>query len=92
MDGVFTRNEQELEAPTQNRANRIIWFGKPEGPVSSGLAAVEGAVDSGTGILLLAMWRLTRWRDKIHHKELWWRLVDLNEVKNEKKIKLRSNV
>jgi hypothetical protein len=51
---VCTRNEQELEALAQNRANQILWFGKPEGPVSSVPVTVRGIVGSGEGILLLA--------------------------------------
>jgi hypothetical protein len=44
--------------------------GKPEGPVSLALAAVEGTVGSGEGILLPAKWHLTRGRDKIHDNSM----------------------
>jgi hypothetical protein len=63
---VCTRNEQEPKAPAQNRANRILRFGKLEGLVSSVLAVVRGTVSSSEGVLLLTKWRLTRVRDKIH--------------------------
>jgi hypothetical protein len=51
---VCTRNEQESKAPAQNRANWILWFGKPEGLVSLGPTAVRGTIGSGEGVLLLA--------------------------------------
>jgi hypothetical protein len=58
---VCTQNEQELEPSAQNKANQILWFGKPESLVLSGLAAVRGTVDSSEGVLLPGKWRLTRW-------------------------------
>jgi hypothetical protein len=39
---VATRNEQELEAPTQNYRNRTIQFQKPDSPILSGPMAVKG--------------------------------------------------
>jgi hypothetical protein len=41
---VATRNEQELKALTQNYRNRILQFGKLEGPILSGPTAVRGVV------------------------------------------------
>jgi hypothetical protein len=63
---VHTRNEQEPEAPAQNKANRTVRFGKSDGPISSAPVAVRGTVSSDEGVLLPAKWHLTRGRDKIH--------------------------
>jgi hypothetical protein len=50
---VCTQNKQEPEAPTRNRENQILRFGKSEGLVSSGPAAVRGTSGSDEGILIL---------------------------------------
>jgi hypothetical protein len=63
---VSTRNEQELKAPTQNRANQTVRFGKLDDLVSSGPTVVKGTVGSDEGVLLPAKWCLTRGRDKMH--------------------------
>jgi hypothetical protein len=39
---VATRNEQELEAPTQNYRNRTIQFQKPDPLILSGPTTVKG--------------------------------------------------
>jgi hypothetical protein len=51
---IRTQNEKESEAPTRNRANRTIRFGKPNGLILSTPTAVKGTVGSGDGVLLLA--------------------------------------
>jgi hypothetical protein len=44
----------------------MVWFGKPDCPVSSALATVRGTVDSDEGVLLPVKWHLTRKENKIH--------------------------
>jgi hypothetical protein len=63
---VRTQNEQKPKATAQNRANRMVQFGKLDYPVPSASAAVKGTVGSTEGILLLVKWRWTRKESKIH--------------------------
>jgi hypothetical protein len=64
---VCTQNEQEPGAPTRNRANWTVWFGKSDDLVSSVPAAVRGTIGSSEGVLLQAKWRLIRGSDKINN-------------------------
>jgi hypothetical protein len=42
---VGIRIEQVPEAPAQNSRNRIVWFGKSNGPVLSGHTTVKGTAE-----------------------------------------------
>jgi hypothetical protein len=63
---VHTQNEQELEAPARNWANRIVQSDKSDSLILSAPMVVRGTVDFDKGIPLLTKWCLARARDKIH--------------------------
>jgi hypothetical protein len=44
----------------------MVRFGKLDCPVSLAPAAVKGTIGFGEGVLFLAMWRLTKGKNKIH--------------------------